>query len=109
MPEDFGVREIAELRGRLLRLRPFAPQEIDDAWRGLAGLDEAAHPRLSAEDRRATASQVFRRRIARSGKLRRGCLDLAIDRSGSLVGQVQARTRPKQTLPPGVFEIGVVL
>jgi RimJ/RimL family protein N-acetyltransferase len=39
----------------------------------------------------------------------RGCLDLAIDRKGRLIGQIQARTRPKQALPPGVFEIGLVL
>lgn len=38
-----------------------------------------------------------------------GCLDLALDRDGRLIGQIQARTSPKQTLSTGVFEIGVVL
>jgi RimJ/RimL family protein N-acetyltransferase len=102
-------RDIAELRGRLIIVRPFAPEEVEAAWRGLQLLDEAAHPRLRLEDRRPTVSEGFRRRIERSGRLWRGCLDLAIDRKGRLVGQIQARTSPKQTLPSGVFEIGVVL
>jgi len=103
------VPEIAELWGTLIRLRPFTPAEADAAWRGLALLDETAHPRSAPEDRRPIPSDRFRRRIERSGRLWRGCLDLAIDRSGRLIGQVQARTIPKQTVPPGVFEIGVVL
>ena len=103
------VLEIVELRGRLIRLRPFDPNEADTAWRGLAHQDEGAHPRPRPEDRRPTASDAFRRSTERSGRLWRGCLDLAIDRRGRLVGQIQARTSPKQTLPPDVFEIGVVL
>ena len=103
------IPQIAELRGTLIRLRPFAPAEADAAWLQLSLLDESAHPRRAPEDRRPTASDRFCRRIERSGLLWRGCLDLAIDRRGRLIGQVQARTSPKQTLPPGVFEIGVAL
>ena len=98
-----------ELRGRLIRLRAFLPEEVDAAWRGLAVLDESAHPRFRPEDRRPQPSRGFRRGLDRSGTLWRGCLDLAIDRKGRLIGQIQARTRPKETVPPGVFEIGVVL
>jgi diamine N-acetyltransferase len=76
---------------------------------GLALQDEAAHPRPRPEDRRPRPSESFRRRLERSGKLWRGCLDLAIDREGRLIGEIQARTTPKQTLPTGVFEIGLVL
>jgi RimJ/RimL family protein N-acetyltransferase len=75
----------------------------------LALQDESARPRLRPEDRRALPSERFRRRLARSGRLWRGCLDLAIDRNGRLIGQIQARTSPRQTLPPGVFEIGLAL
>jgi RimJ/RimL family protein N-acetyltransferase len=100
---------ITELRGRRIRLRPFRREEIDDAWRGLAGLDEGAHPRTRRQDRRPTPSEAFARRVERSGTLWRGCLDLAVDRRDRLVGQIQARGNPKQTLPPDVFEIGVVL
>jgi RimJ/RimL family protein N-acetyltransferase len=103
------VREIGELRGQSVRLRPFVPEEADDAWEGLALQDESAHPRSRAEDWGPTASDGFRKRIERSGKLWRGCLDLAIERRGRLVALIQARTSPKQTLPAGVFEIGVVV
>ncbi len=103
------VQEVRELRGQLVRLRPFAPEEADDAWQGLALQDESAHPRTRPEDWRPTASEGFRKRIERSGRLWRGCLDLAIERRGRLVGLIQARTSPKQTLPAGVFEIGVVV
>ena len=104
-----NVAKITDLRGTLIRLRPFAAAEIDEAWRGLALQDEAAYPRPRPEDRRPTPSETFRRRLSRSGRLWRGCLDLAIDRRGRLVGEIVARTSPKQTLPAGVFEIGVVL
>jgi RimJ/RimL family protein N-acetyltransferase len=100
---------ITELRGRLIRLRPFVAEDVAAAWRGLALQDETAHPRQGSEDRGPDPSAKFRRRLARSGRLWRGGLDLAIDRRGRLVGQVQARTSPQQTLPPGVFEIGVLL
>jgi RimJ/RimL family protein N-acetyltransferase len=100
---------IVELRGERVRLRPFAPDEVDAAWRGLGLQDEAAHPRRRPEDRAARPSEQFRRRLERSGRLWRGCLDLAIERKGKLVGQVQARTTPKQTIPVGVFEVGIVL
>jgi RimJ/RimL family protein N-acetyltransferase len=102
-------RATVELRARLIQLRAFQPEEVDAAWRGLALQDESAHPRLTPADRGPQPSERFRRGLDRSGMLWRGCLDLAIDRKGRLIGQIQARTRPKQTLPPGVFEIGVVL
>jgi RimJ/RimL family protein N-acetyltransferase len=101
--------EIAELRGNLVRLRPFAPEEADDTWRGLSLQDEAAHPRRSKEDWSPTPSQRFRERLGRSGRLWRGCLDVAIERRGRLVGLIGARTTPQRCLPAGVFEIGIVL
>jgi [ribosomal protein S5]-alanine N-acetyltransferase len=102
-------RPLVSLPGLLIGLRPFRADEVDSAWQGLAQQDEAARPRRGPEDRRAQPSESFRRRLHRSGRLWRGCLDLAIDRDGRLVGTVQARSRPRQTLPPGVYEVGVVL
>jgi RimJ/RimL family protein N-acetyltransferase len=79
------------------------------AWQGLAQQDEAAHPRRRPEDSRPQPPEQFRRRLHRSGRLWRGCLNLAIDHDGRLVGTIQARTSPAQTLPAGVYEIGVIL
>lgn len=104
-----GQQSLVDLRGMLIRLRPFRADEADAAWQGLALQDEAAHPRHRPEDRRSGPSEQFRRRLHRSGRLWRGSLDLAIDHDGQLAGTIQARTRPAQTLPPGVYEIGVVL
>jgi RimJ/RimL family protein N-acetyltransferase len=99
---------VAELRGKLIRLRPFEAEELGAAWTGLTMQDEAAHPRPRPDDFKPRPSDLFRRRLDRSGRLWRGCLDLAIDREG-LIGHIQARAAPRQTLPPGVFEIGLVL
>lgn len=102
-------RPLVDLPGMLIRLRPFRAYEVDTAWQRLALQDEAAHPRRGPEDRRPQPSEQFRRRLHRSGRMWRGCLDLAIDRDGRLVGTIQARTSPAQTLPVGVYEIGVIL
>jgi [ribosomal protein S5]-alanine N-acetyltransferase len=102
-------RGLVDLPGALIRLRPFRADEVDTAWQGLAQQDEAAHPRRRPEDRLPQPSEKFRRRLQRSGRLWRGRLDLGIDRDGRLVGIIQARTSPAQTLPAGVFEIGVIL
>jgi uncharacterized protein (DUF302 family)/RimJ/RimL family protein N-acetyltransferase len=100
---------LVDLRGTLIQLRAFRADEIDAAWRGLALQDEAAHPRHRPEDHNPQASEQFRRRHLRSGRQWRGWLNLAVDHDGRLIGTIQARTRPAQTLPAGVYEIGVVL
>jgi [ribosomal protein S5]-alanine N-acetyltransferase len=96
------AQPLVDLLGPRIRLRPFRNDEVEMAWQGLAQQDEAAHPRRRPEEQ-------FRGRLHRSGHVWRGCLDLAIDRDGRLVGTIQARTRPRQTLPAGVYEIGVIL
>jgi len=100
---------LVDLPGMLIRLRPFRVDEVDTAWQGLAQQDEAAHPRRRPEDGDPQPSEQFRRRLHRSGRLWRGCLNLGIDHEGRLVGTIQARTSPAQTLPAGVYEIGVIL
>jgi RimJ/RimL family protein N-acetyltransferase len=104
-----NARVLADLRGTVIGLRPFRADEVGAAWLGLTLQDEAAHPRRRPEDRRDRPPEQFQRRIHRSGRFWRGCLDLAIDRDGRLVGTIQARSSPAQTLPAGVYEIGVIL
>jgi hypothetical protein len=84
------AQPLVDLLGLRIRLRPFRHDEVETAWQGLAQQDEAAHPRRRPEDRRPQPSEQFRRRLHRSGRLWRGCLDLAIDRDGRLVGTIQA-------------------
>jgi hypothetical protein len=95
------ARPVADLQGRLIRLRPVRGDEIYAAWQGLALQDEAAHPRRGREAHRPEPAERFRRRLQRSGRLWRGLLDLAIEHEGGLIGTIQARTGPAQTLPAG--------
>jgi RimJ/RimL family protein N-acetyltransferase len=91
------------LQGRRVVLRPLRAEELDGV--------------LAARERFVTAAgwggtrarERFRRRLARSGRFWRGHLDLGVEVDGRLVGEVQARGRPAQTLPPGVFEVGILL
>jgi RimJ/RimL family protein N-acetyltransferase len=69
---------------------------------GRRRLDRRAHvPTRGTRER-------MRRRIANSGRLVGGWLDLAIDADGSLVGEIDAR-HPPRAMPPGVFELGIAL
>src|SRR5262249_1714763 len=52
------------------------------------------------------AGRGVRERLAGSGRLAGGRLELAIDVGGRVVGDVEAR-HPPGALPPGVFEIGI--
>ena len=86
-----------ELRGERVRLRPFRPDELDVVLEERQGL----FPHMLDRER-------TRRRLARSGRLAYGRLDLAIEAAGQVVGEVDAR-QPKGAMPPGVFEIGIGL
>lgn len=49
----------------------------------------------------------LRKRIERSGRFYRGVLNLGMEAGGRLIGDIQARTKPSQTLPPDVYELGI--
>lgn len=86
------------LQGQLVVLRAFDPSELDRV------VEVREHdPTLP----RTPRSQLLRR-LERSGRLVRGRLDLAIEADSELVGEVDAR-QPANALPPGVFELGIVL
>lgn len=81
------------LRGERVGLRPIRPDELDLFWRSRGG-------KLTKER--------CAERIARSGRLADGRLDLGIDVEGRLVGDVGAR-RPREFYPPGIYELGIDL
>ena len=89
----------AVLRGARVTLRPFRAEEHDLLVRLY---------RESSEFVGKVDEQALRRRIASSGRLVGGRLDLAIEAGGTLVGNVDAR-HPPGALPPGVFELGIEL
>jgi RimJ/RimL family protein N-acetyltransferase len=51
----------------------------------------------------------FRARLRRSGRLRDGWLDLAIDLDGVSIGRIQTFVPPGRPLPAGTFEVGIGL
>jgi RimJ/RimL family protein N-acetyltransferase len=91
------------LQGSQVVLRPLRLDELDTV---LAARD---HLEVGAQPGRTRARQRLQRRLARSGRLTRGHLDLAIELAGRLIGEIQARGHPAQTLPAGVFELGIVV
>jgi ribosomal-protein-alanine N-acetyltransferase len=99
-PTDAGLR----LRGRRIDLRPLAVKEAPIVHRALGRLNRTAGPS------RRRSLERLERRFRSSGRFWRGLLDLAIQtRRGRLVGLIQARKRPAQSLPDDVAEIGIVL
>jgi RimJ/RimL family protein N-acetyltransferase len=91
------------LEGQRVVLRPLRTDELD------AVLDVRGRLEIGGQPGGARARERLRRRLSRSGRLARGHLDLAVEADGRLIGEIQARGRPAQTLPPGVFELGIVL
>jgi RimJ/RimL family protein N-acetyltransferase len=91
------------LGGQRVVLRPLRPDELD------AVLEARDRLRIGTQFGGDLPRARLRRRLARSGRLARGHLDLAVEVGGRLIGEIQARGRPAQTLPPGVFELGIVV
>jgi RimJ/RimL family protein N-acetyltransferase len=94
--------EAVVIRGDRVSLRPYRPEEAEqllEHWLSSTW-------RVGGTADRAAARRRLRQRIARSGRLAGGRLELAIDVDGSVVGDVEAR-HPPGALPPGVFEIGI--
>ena len=94
---------MVRLEGERVVLRPLGHDELDAV---LAARDRL---RMGWRAGGARARERLRRRLGRSGRLLRGHLDLGIEVDGRLIGEIQARTHPAQTLPPGVYELGVVV
>jgi RimJ/RimL family protein N-acetyltransferase len=98
------MAETIRLDGKLISLTAFHPGDVERVAHGLGRLDPVAAPDRNLHP------DVLRRRLERSGRFWRGSLDAAIrTRRERLVGLVQARRRPAQSLPPGVVSIGVVV
>jgi RimJ/RimL family protein N-acetyltransferase len=103
-PPDAGTASPGDIRirGSRLLLRALRPAEIDEEWRAMVTADPMAITGLPDEAR-------FRARLRRSGRMRDGWLDLAIDLDGTSIGRIQTFDPPGRPLPPGAFEVGIAL
>ena len=93
---------LVKIQGPRLLLRPVRPAEIDEEWRAMVEADPMTIAFLPEES-------GFRARLARSGRMEEGWLDLAIDLDGASIGRIQTFVPPNRALPPGVFEVGIGL
>ncbi|MBV9451098.1 MAG: SDR family oxidoreductase [Streptosporangiaceae bacterium] len=91
------------IRGPRLLLRPLRPAEIDAEWHAMLTADPMTVGGPPADE------AAFRARLARSGHMRDGWLDLAIDVDGRHIGRIQTFVPPGRELPPGTFDIGIGL
>ncbi len=96
-------RSRVTLAGDHVILRAFRPEEFDLVLAGRRGLERRALP--------AGAIDVskLRRMVDQSGRWYKGSIALAIEADHVLVGEIQARGNPLQTLPQGVFELGIAI
>jgi RimJ/RimL family protein N-acetyltransferase len=92
------------IQGERLVLRALRPAEIEAEWQAMVAA--AADPVVSSFP---TDEAAFRARLARSGQLRDGWLDLAIDLDGTSVGRIQTFVPRGRALPPGTFDVGISL
>jgi RimJ/RimL family protein N-acetyltransferase len=90
------------IRGQRLVLRSLRSAEIEAEWQAMVTADPIAIAELPDESE-------FRARLAGSGQLRDGWLDLAVDADGESVGRIQTFVPPHRPLAPGTFDLGIGL
>jgi RimJ/RimL family protein N-acetyltransferase len=90
------------IRGQRLVLRGLRPAEIEVEWQAMVTADPIAVAELPDE-------AEFRARLARSGRLHGGRLDLAVDVGGESAGRIQTFVPPHRPLAPGTFDLGIGL
>jgi RimJ/RimL family protein N-acetyltransferase len=90
------------IEGPRLVLRPIAADEIEAEWQEMVNADPMAT--ATPVDERA-----FKDRLARSGELTDGWLDLAIDLDGEPIGRIQTFVPPERGIPADVYWIGIGL
>jgi RimJ/RimL family protein N-acetyltransferase len=99
--ESIGIRNV-RIRGPRLLLRALRPDEIEPEWRAMVTADPMTIAKLPDEN-------SFKARLARSGHLENGWLDLAIDLDGASIGRIQTFVPPGRSLAPGTFDVGIDL
>src|SRR2546428_556524 len=87
------------IRGERVVLRPFRPEELDQWHRArMASADDRTRFPVGPPD-----PERLRERVERSGELREGELDLAVEVDGRLIGEIGTYAEPGWTMLPGLF------
>jgi len=100
-PHRLHITDI-QIEGPTLVLRAIEPGEIEAEWQEMVNADPMT--RTTPVDERA-----FKERLARSGELVEGWLDLAIDLDGVSLGRIQTFVPPGRSVPADCYWIGIGL
>jgi RimJ/RimL family protein N-acetyltransferase len=90
------------IEGERLTLRPLVVDELDASIATREAADRTAHP--VKPDR-----EKLKARFEHSGSMRDGAIDLAIDVDGIRMGEIQTYVPPGRALPPGAYEVGIMI
>jgi len=94
---------MVRLEAKHVVLRPLRAEDLDALCQGSRHLDERAQPTGPPTRERSG------RLVERSGRWRRGRLDLGVEAGGRLAGEIQALRGRAWNLPPGVAQLGVAV
>lgn len=94
--------ERVRIEGDRITLRPLALAELDASLAAREAADRTAHPVKPDRDK-------LKVRFERSGLMQDGAIDLAIDLDGARIGEIQTYVPPERELPPGAYEVGIML
>lgn len=88
------------LEGKRVVLRPLSMDEFDQEWANRLEMDPSVQPIMPTRD-------ALQARFERSGIMKGGALDLAVEVDGRMIGGIQTYVPPDRALPPRAFEIGI--
>lgn len=93
------------IHGARVVLRPFRPEELDQ-WLDarVASADDRTQFPVGPPD-----PEKLPERVERSGELRNGTLDLAIEVDGRLIGEIGTYAEPARQMRPGLFFLAIAL
>jgi len=93
------------IRGARVTLRPLRMDELDASWATRKRLHETDPTVMPVLPR----YEALRERFERSGVMREGTVDLAIDVGGRRIGEIQTYVPPTRAIESGTYEVGIMI
>src|SRR5204863_7086457 len=96
---------LIRIEGARVTLRPLRMDELDESLEARQRQHDADGTTMPI----VPAREALQARFARSGVLRDGAVDLAIEVNGRRIGAIQTFVPPGRDLPDGTFMVGIVV
>lgn len=93
------------IEGRRVTIRPLRMDELEASWQTRKRLHETDPKAMPAMPDRAD----LRARFERSGVMREGFVDLALEAGGRRVGEIQTYVPGSRPIEPGTYEVGIMI